>query len=297
VAVSAWPNIEVNNREFKLTAVAANFSGATPATKVASLWTDIISQATSITGVTTSGSMAVDSDTPRTVLYYDVSGTCLLKNNGLQFRSRRKGANSREITMKVRTPDRYLSSWHNVEASANNCPSGGCAASTKFEEDITPGPSATSMALWKSQFSKSNSRLVTDGKNINELQDIDDLWSTVIDQYGWTLTTVLSQVAGLTVNEVVYSGGLIQLNNDWEAEVSITLWYDLNGSATTVILAEYSIKIESGGDSLEDFDSTSVSRMNQLFKLLQGGSFTTKWNDPDPDSKTNFVYNFAAFCT
>jgi len=299
VAVSAWPNLEVNNREFKLTAVAGNFSGSgVAATKVASLWTDIQAQATAITSVSVSGTMAIDSDTPRTVLYYDTASTCLLKNAGLQFRSRRKnaGTNDRSITIKVRSPDRYLSSYHDVAASTNNCPGTGCASESKFEEDITPGPSGTTVALWKSQFSHSTSRFVTDGKNINELQDIDDLWSTVIDEYGWTLSGALSTVSGLSVVETVYKGGVISLTSAWDAEVSITLWSNAAGSATTIILAEYSLKIESAGGSNEDWSATSVSRMNQLFKNLQSGSFNSKWNDPAPDTKTNFVYDFAAFC-
>jgi hypothetical protein len=298
VAVNAWPNLEVNSREFKLTLVAGNFSGATPATKVASLWTDIQAQATSISGVTCSGTPAIDTaKTPRDVLYYDTAGTCLLKNAGLQFRSRQKGSASRSITVKVRSPDRYLSSYQDVAASTNNCPAAGCLPESKFEEDITPGPAGTSVALWKSQFSHSNTRLVTDGKTINDLQDIDDLWSTVIDQYGWTLSGALTTVSGLTVVETVYTGGIIQLTSSWAAEVDITLWTDKAGSSSTVILAEYSFKIQSAGGSNEDWSSTSVTRMNQFFKLLQSGSFTTKWNDPAPDTKTNFVYDFAAFCT
>jgi hypothetical protein len=186
-----------------------------------------------------------------------------------------------------------------VAETTNNCPSGGCAPSSKLEEDITPGPTGTSVAFWKSQFSHSNTRLVTDGKTINDLQDIDDLWGTVIDEYGWTLTTALSQVGGLTINEHVYSGGIVSLTSSWDAAVTITLWYDNTQSpVSTVILAEYSFKISSAGSSNEDWSDTSVKRMNQLFKLLQSGSFNSKWNDADPDTKTNFVYTWSpSFCT
>jgi hypothetical protein len=213
----------------------------------------------------------------RDVMLYDTDGSCQLKSNGYSFRERIENGDS-EVTLKFRSPDRYISDFEDLSASSG-------AAETKLEADI----GASSTTSFKVVYGHSTT--VPNTRNINEMEDINDQFPGFDNDYGFSNSTALDLVGNLSIREHVYKGLEIDLGQ-FDAKISVTLWYNgVPSGAQVPVVAEVSFKYE---DSSADYTQAVVRRAEAAFYALQG---LTSWVDPNSKTKTQFVYEYnSGFC-
>lgn len=206
----------------------------------------------------------------RTVQYLDTPGSCELRASGYTLRDRRED-DEREVTLKFRSPERYLASAGDVEASDDD-------ADTKFEEDIKPG--------YASVFSRSTDVPLDFDDRVTALGDAAELYP-VLDDLD-TATDTLEPVGGLTIHERTY-GRLKYDLGEFKAKMDVTLWY-IDPDAEPVV-AELSFKYEEDED---DFDVPSVQNGLRLFQVIQG---LQQWRAEKSRTKTSFAYEYdPSFC-
>jgi hypothetical protein len=272
---AAQANPDVTSREYKLMLLTSAFSYNTEAANVDSFLdtAETAIEAAISRAVTGSDYLA----TSRDLKFYDTAGSCVLDHAGYAFRERIQSGNS-EITLKFRSPDRYISDFEDLSSTLSQ-------AETKLEEDI----GASTGSPFKSVYSHSTTAANT--RTINKMDDINDQFPGFGDNYGFSDSLDLVAVGGLTLRERVYKGRTIDLG-DFDAAISVTLWY--NGApsgAVHPLAAEVSFKYE---DSSADYSKNVVNRAKTSFAVLQT---LTAWVDPDSDTKTRFVYNYnPSFC-
>ncbi|MFM2437607.1 MAG: hypothetical protein RLZ55_418, partial [Actinomycetota bacterium] len=96
----------------------------------------------------------------------------------------------------------------------------------------------------------------------------------------------LQLVAGFTAKEVVLAGAEILLGKrDIPAECALVLWYDEGEEDTTPVVAEFSFKY---GDDQEDYRGSVARDAFDVLTALQRD--LPSWVDPNPRTKTSFVY-------
>ena len=289
----AWPNVELEKRENKTMLTASDYNGNSPCASspsaLSTLATDLASAATAV-GITSSGSFSLKSGMPRTVKFYDTPSTCRLYNNNFVFRMRQKtGETDWEGTLKVRSGDRYFSSYR--RSDVNSC--GTTDLGGKFEEDLN--------LSWQSKFSYSHKCEISDSKNINKLNDITDTWDQIDNvfdtEFGWTLTDSISKVSNLELTECVYEGFEVDFDNgddDEVGEFAVTLWYS-SSSASNPALAEVSFTIKSTGSVLEDWNENTIMNAHAFWKEV---SSSITQIDTSSSTKTAWVYNYnATWCS
>ncbi|MDB5971197.1 MAG: hypothetical protein JWQ90_3647 [Hydrocarboniphaga sp.] len=272
---AAQANPDVTSREYKLMLLTSAFSYNTEAANVDSFLDTAESTIEAAISRTVTGSDYLA--TSRDLKFYDTAGSCVLDHSGYAFRERIENGSS-EVTLKFRSPDRYISDFEDLSSTSSQ-------AETKLEEDI--GASASS--FFKSVYSHSTTAPNT--RTINKMDDINIPFPGFGDDYGFSDSLDLVAVGGLTLRERVYKGRTIDLG-DFDGAISVTLWY--NGApsgAVHPLAAEVSFKYE---DSSADYTKSVVNRAKTAFAALQT---LTAWVDPDSDTKTRFVYNYnPSFC-
>lgn len=276
VSSLAWSNPDVTSREYKLLLDPNNFTYATESSKVDDYFDDLVTAVEAAISRDVTGSLSLD--TTRTVKFYDKSSSCDLKSLGYIFRDRIESGNS-EVTLKFRSPDRYISDFEDLSASSNQ-------AETKLEADIGVKGTNTFNVVYSHSTTAPNTR------TINEFADINYHFPGFDSDYGFSDNTPLSLVGNLSINERVYKGGEIDLGSI-DAEVSVTLWYTSSSpsSATHPAIVEVSFKYE---DSSADYTKAVVNRAKTSFEALQG---LTAWNSTSSTTKTEFVYSYnPGFC-
>lgn len=264
----AWAT-KVGSREYKLLLEASAFDGSNPEAAVQNFWTDLETVIENSIDRSTSGSFSLAKN--RTIKFYDTPSTCVLKNNSLVFRERIEDGD-REVTLKYRSPDRYIAGHQDMSGTESD-------AETKFEEDIS--------ALFQTKYSHSTTQGIGSSKNINKMDDPIGLYPD-LDKYNFDEDEALAQVGNVTISEKVYKGPSVDLGNK-DAEFSVTLWYTSANSITPVV-AEVSYKYK---DADEDYSENVVTRAKLLFDAMQCMS----WMATNSVTKTAFVYAYDAnFC-
>jgi hypothetical protein len=271
VAASACSPL-VGSREYKILLDETKFGGAPGSsntqTAVRDWWNALAPKVTCCS----IGGSSFDLRTSRTISFYDTQSTCLLNKNGYAYRERNEGG-AREVTLKFRSPDRYISAKEDVSSVDSG--------SIKFEEDIA--------APFVSKWSNQNTVSIGSSKNLNEMKDINDQFHGFRDKFGFSDSTPLVKVGGLTIEERVYEDETVDLGS-LSASFSVTVWYT-SASATSPVLVEASFKYQLAS---EDYTGTVVRNAKFLFEQMQ--SLTT-WVRGD-QTKTNFVYTYQpSFCT
>lgn len=262
-AVAADP--VTTSREYKVMLNPSAFSG-NAATAVANFWNALkaLIENASIHRPTTGNLNTVST---RTVRFYDTPGTCVLDRSDYSFRERVQNGN-REVTLKFRSPDRFIADKRDVEGDDN-------AAVTKFEEDIS--------APFRSVYSHSSTVPIGAGKNLNYMDDPIGLFPG-LGPLGFNESEPIAIVGGLSVYEKAYEGASVDLGA-LLAQFSLTLWY-ASSSATTPLLAEISFKY---GHPTADYSNNVVTRAKALFEAMQA---MTPWVAPNALLKTSFVYQY-----
>ena len=173
--------------------------------------------------------------TRRLLTFFD-KGTFCLRNNVYVFRERVEvgadiGDEEREVTLKFRHPDRYLSGGRNM-ATAD-----GRRSKTKFEEDIKPP--------FRSLFSHSTKQSIKSQQRLRKMSDIAGMFpdlNKTIDCF--TPNETITAVGGFRAREVVITGSDFQIGRDptVKAECALIVWYDDAVSLTDLVVAEFSFR-------------------------------------------------------
>ena len=276
VSIAAHANPKVESREYKLMLKADLFQHNTEAENVGSFLDNAkVTVEAAINGDAT-GRESLEK--VRDVTFYDTHGTCQLNEVGYIFRERIENEAS-EVTLKFRSPDRYISHFEDLSAASPK-------ADTKFEADI----GISSASPFKVVYGHSNT--VPNKRTINKMGDINHHFTGFNNGYGFSDDTELSPVGGLTIREHVYKGREIDLGST-KAKISVTLWY--NGIPTdhqNPVLAEVSFKYK---DKSANYTKQVVNNAKASFDALQS---LTHWINPDSKTKTKWVYDFdSSFCS
>ncbi|WP_339805514.1 hypothetical protein [uncultured Marinobacter sp.] len=268
-------NPDVISREYKLMLDASQFTYQNEAVSVGQLLALAETEIESAIARDVSGSASLDKQ--RDVRFFDVQGSCQLRQMGYSFRDRVESGQS-EVTLKFRSRDRYISDFEDVSSSTSG-------AETKLESDI----GATSTEPFKVVYGHSTK--APNSRNLNEIKDINHHFPGFEDDYGLPDDQPLSLVGNLVIREHVYRGVEIDLGQH-DAEISVTLWYQgVPLGAQSPLVAELSFRYEDGS---ADYTRKVVNRAAKSFEALKSLS---PWVAPDSQTKTAFVYGFnPAFC-
>ncbi|PHR81276.1 MAG: hypothetical protein COA59_15990 [Colwellia sp.] len=276
ISVSA-ADVDVGSREYKILLNTSSFTGnsSVRAYKVNNYWTVLknVIENSSIER-NTSGSLSLEKD--RTVIFYDVEGSCDLFNADYIFRERIDNRN-REVTLKYRSPDRFIATKKDMDGTKAGWKS-------KFEEDLA--------APFISKYSFSTKQDIGNGKNLNKMDDAVGLYPGLEDE-NFDETLDIDKVGNLTINEYVYKNASVDLGA-LDSEFSLTLWYNESVSTTQPIVAEISFKYE---ETNEAFTNNVVTRAKNLFAAMQQDTALVIWNAQNSLTKTATVYQYdSSFC-
>ncbi len=220
----------------------------------------------------------------RTIRFYD-SADHFLRASGYVFRERvdinlktdEKG--KREVTLKFRHPDRYVS--ENRDMSAADADSGN----TKFEEDIK--------LPFRSLYSFSTKQPISDSKSLNKFNDINELYPDLENQlkpYQGNLT--IDMVNNFTAIEKVIEGADFQIGDkpEVEAECALVVWYENEEKENlmhydTPVVVEFSFKYE---NEKEEYDGEVALRAYNIFRKLE---LLEQWIHSKGRTKTEYVYS------
>jgi hypothetical protein len=264
----------IGSREYKLMLDAARFAGDEEHLKEAAgtLWGElaaiIIPHAIAV-----SGTDDVE-HRRREVRFFDTADKWL-RTSDYAFRERvDREAGEREVTLKFRHPDRFISQDRDMQ------PADGFEPDLKFEEDIKPP--------FQSLYSFSSNTLVKDDTELETLKGVARLYPGLPDSVDeFPETEPLSVVGGLTAYERVVKGTSFKIRNKPEvsAECSLTLWYD-SEQGEAPLLAEFSFKY---ADPDEAYSGKMARRAYGAFVAIQNG--LGKWIDAKSPTKTAYVYS------
>ena len=197
-----------------------------------------------------------------------------LRQGGYIFRLRRGlDGGQREVTLKFRHPDRYV-------AEARRMNGWNIDAKTKFEEDIK--------APFVSLYSFSTCGRVGKKGVPTSLRDVSRLFPDIAKRIANTDNGVtLSVVNGFTARELVITGPMLRVGTTPKVylECALIVWYDQNGAADAPVAVEFSYRY---GSPDGYYGGKVARRAFNIFAALQ--SDLTEWIDPNPRTKTAFVY-------
>jgi hypothetical protein len=262
----------ITSKEYKAMMYPGNFTGSstTVNTKLSSLKTALAAYATS-KGRTSSGSFTLKSGMPRQVKFYD-TWYCDIYTKGYSFRMRRdSGKTNWEGTLKYR--DASQAAADDRRTKMNECATSDLGG--KFEGDISLGSSAIIYAY-------SHGCSISNSKNINILDDVDDTWNEIdqvwVDEFGFDLNEDIYLVNDIVISEKVYSGFKVTFPGT-NAEFSVSLWY-APSSSTIPVLAELSFTTDADADTNVDAFWSGFGSATQI----------KPWVNPNGLFKTNWMY-------
>jgi hypothetical protein len=209
----------------------------------------------------------------RTIKFYDTDKHRLHSNNYI-FRERRNDTGEREVTLKFRHPDRYISQDRNMEAGDAD------KGKTKFEEDIKP--------RFLTLYSFSTTQKIADTKNLNNMKDLARLCpdlSEKLDHYAED--EEIRMVAPFTPRELIITGARFQINKNpkLDSECALIVWYDDSANEEKPVVVEFSFRY---GDKNESYTGNMAHRAHDVFQILQDK--LASWIDPNSETKTAYVY-------
>ncbi len=179
----------------------------------------------------------------------------------------------REVTLKFRHADRYVAADRQMQPAEES------GSKTKFEEDVKPP--------FVSVYSFSTTQPLESGKVIERLRDVAEMFPGLpedLDDLPGDAPLVL--VSDFVGREIVLEGASVLLGkHDVGSECAIVAWYDEGEQDTTPVVVEFSFKY---GDDLEDYRGSIARDAYTVLDLLQ--NTMTEWVDPNPVTKTAFVY-------
>jgi hypothetical protein len=216
-------------------------------------------------------------DKQRTIRFHD-SADCYLRENSYVFRERVDLATGvREVTLKFRHPDRYISQDRNMAAADTE------NGKTKFEEDIK--------LPFLKLYSFSTKQPISENKSLNKLNDPADLYPDLKKRLkSFPKNESIGIVGDFTARELVISGADFQIEKSpkVEAECALIAWYEESGDKDAPVVVEFSFKYE---NEQEEYDGESAQVAYDVFCTLEGK--LTEWIDSEGPTKTAYVYSRA----
>jgi hypothetical protein len=268
----------VTSREYKIMLATNRFEDSDIINCARAFWTEF---------TRTVGTLVVDVDgdldketRTRRIRFYDTSDHRLRKQ-GYVVRERidvKDGTlGDRQVTLKFRHPDRYLSQERDMRAAK---PARG---RSKFEEDIKP-PSTH-------LFSYSTKQDV-DVLDVATVNHVIDLFPGLKPQLPKAdRRKALSVVGGVEAAELVIGGADFQIGEDpkLEAECALVVWHHAGRAKGRPAVVEFSYKY---GDDNEHYRGAPAKRASDVLGILLCEAMGT-WVDPQSTTKTGFVYTSA----
>ena len=211
----------------------------------------------------------------RAIRFYD-SADRFLRENNYVFRERVDlSTRKREVTLKFRHPDRYISQDRDMAAAdVEN-------GKTKFEEDIK--------LPFIKLYSFSTKQPISDGNSLNKLNDPGELYPDLKKQLKSYRDNELIDIVGdFTAREVVITGADFQIRKSpkVEAECALIAWYDEAGEEDRPVVVEFSFKYE---NEREEFDGEAAQRAYDVFGRLK--DMLAEWVNSEGPTKTAYVYS------
>ena len=213
----------------------------------------------------------------RTVRFYDSVDHRLRKSNYV-FRERVDlNTEKREVTLKYRHPDRYISQDRDMAAADIK------NGKTKFEEDIK--------LPFIKLYSFSTKQPISDGKKLNKLNDPGELYPDLKKRLkSYQGGEPIKLVGNFTAREMVIVGADFQIRKSpkVEADCALIAWYDDAGEKDKPVVVEFSFKYE---NKQEEYDGEASQRAYDVFGRLKDK--LVKWVDSDGPTKTAYFYSRA----
>jgi hypothetical protein len=269
----------VVSREYKVMLRPARFTGDRDdlLEHAASLWKDL-SRLIRDVAISTAGSLS-EVKPPRLISFFDTRDH-ELNEAGYIFRERLElEGGKREITLKFRHADRFLSQARDMRSS------GVAKSKTKFEEDIK----AAAKAPFVSLYSFSTTIGVDADSKWPAVRDVVRVFPDVGKRLeGVDPAAALKRVNNFTARELVLRGATARIGKtpDVDAEWALIVWYKDKGPKGKPATAELSYRY---GDDNEAYEGGLTRRACDIFSLLQSGF--KRWVDPNPRTKTAFVFD------
>jgi hypothetical protein len=264
--------LDVKSREYKVMLLPELFAGDEAAVRRAAgeFWADV-GAALAPLEIPTQGAFD-EVKAHRRIRFLDTADNGF-KTQRYVFRERVDvDSGEREFTLKFRHPDRYVASDRNMEAK------GGRRAETKFEEDVKPP--------FVSMFSYSTSVEVDADTDITRVEHVLELFPGARDELRGVDDGELGAVHTFCARELVLVGASLLLGKrDIEAECAMIVWHDDDDLVTPPVCVEFSFKY---GDDQEDYKGSVTRDAHDVLQALH--SQLSDWVDPEPRTKTAFVY-------
>lgn len=261
------------SREYKLMLRAAKFAGdeGKLTASAGALWRDLAAIIVP-SAVAVSGTDDIERKR-RQVRFFDTRDKWLRSNDYVVRERVDLENNERELTLKFRHPDRFISQDRDMT------PAEGLDADLKFEEDIKPP--------FQALYSFSSTVLVKQDTVLDTMEDVNKLYpglAGAVEEF--PKAEPLSVVGGFTAYERVIKGTSFQIRKNPEvcAECSLTLWYE-GADGDTPVVAEFSFKYE---DDKEGYTAKMARRAYDAFMGIQNG--LGGWIDTRSMTKTAYVY-------
>lgn len=211
----------------------------------------------------------------KTIRFYDTSGRHLQKNDYV-FRERiESGTGKREVTLKFRHADRYISQDRDMTAAAAK------KSKTKFEEDIK--------LPFKEFYAFSAQQMIPSGKSLTTLDDLAKLYPGLKKRLQpFQKDEAIEVVGDFVAQEIVVTGADFQIgkNPKVEAECALIVWYDKAGKQDQPVVVEFSFRY---GNEREEYARAVAQKAYDVFGTLRV-SFTD-WIDFEGPTKTAYVYS------
>ena len=268
---------KVGSREYKIMLRPEQFVGDEAAllTAAGRFW-EAFQEAVEDLVVKVDGSLD-EIENRRTIRFFDTPDHRLRRNDYV-FRERiDRVLGEREVTLKFRHPDRYISQERDMEARKSS------KTNTKFEEDIKP--------KFLKLYSYSTKQPIADDLDFRVMQDPADLFPGLADELDdFQEEEAIEVVGAFSAYEMVIAGGEFQIRQTPKmfASCVLVVWYDEGEDDQTPVVAEFSFKYK---DEEERYTGKVAQRAYRVFEALQND--LPDWIDMGSTTKTAYVYSRA----
>lgn len=216
----------------------------------------------------------------RKTWYLDTNGSSL-RQQGFVLRVRSEGDEKEKykITLKYRSPDRYLSASQNMSTSAEG------KTKTKFEEDIIP--------QFTSKFSHSTSVYADKLPDLGDLKKVANLFPG-LKKMPFDEGMEVTIVNGFKAREIFRKVAKLKFEEEPIVKAGLNFWYLLGEADEIPLVGEFSFDyglLKNGineKDKLEQFPVPVVAGANNLFQALQK---QVGWINFNATTKTAYAYD------
>ena len=261
--------LPIISREYKIVLDAARFAGHETALleKVQAFWSELSTLLEGATG------HLEHIKTNRTIIFYDTPERVLYKHHLILRERKSADRDKREITLKCRHPDRYISQDRNMHVRHLR------DAEVKFEEDIK--------SPFKQLYSYSSGGVSGKRDALWKIKNVVRLFPGLPEQLTENSENVAIEAVNEPYQEVVVSGGFLSLGSTKSkpAECALIIWYNAAKQDSIPSIVEFSFRY---GNRNERFDGHTAERAFDIFSLIQ--TKMTSWLGKSNATKTGLVF-------